>query len=344
MKPFLMGRSEAELTAYAGERGIPAFRARQIASWLYGHAVCDPDAMKNLPAELRTALKNDFYAPGCRGAETVASPDGVEKLLLTLYDGEHVEMVILPAEDGRVTFCLSTQVGCPVRCRFCASGRHGLVRNLKAEEMLEEFACGVARAGRPDNLVFMGIGEGLLNFDELAAALGRLTGEFGMSPRRITVSTSGYVPGMERFAALRREYNLAVSLHAADDATRAKLIPPHFRYPVQDILRAADAVRESNGRQYTLEYTRVAGINDSPEAAEELGRLAVAHRAKVNLIPYNETGSEFRRPERSVIAEFERRVAAAGARVTRRVERGGRSTAACGQLRSERVNHGGEER
>ena len=297
--------------------------------------------MRNLPADVRAALAEDFFAPGSRVAAEVASGDGVKKLLLTLHDGEQIEMVILPAEDGRTTFCLSTQVGCPVRCRFCASGRDGLVRNLTSGEMLEEFCLGISRAGRPDNLVFMGIGEGLLNFDELAATLTALVDEFRFSPRRITVSTSGYVPGMERFAGLRREYNLAVSLHAVDDATRAKLIPPGLRYPVAEILRAADAVRDANGRQYTLEYTLIAGINDSPAAAEQLGRIAKAHRAKINLIPYNETGGEFRRPSRAVIVEFERIAAATGARVTRRVERGGNSTAACGQLRATGMSKGG---
>ena len=344
MKPFLIGRSLEELTAYVEAKGFPKFRAKQLFSWLYDHAVCDPAAMGNLPGDLRTAVREDFYAPGSRIAECAAGADGVEKLLLTLHDGEQIEMVILPAEDGRTTFCLSTQVGCPVQCRFCASGRHGLVRNLSAGEMLEEFCLGVGRAGRPDNLVFMGIGEGLLNFPELSAALSRLTGEFRFAPRRITVSTSGYVPGMEQFAALHREYNLAVSLHAVDDATRAALIPSHCRYPIAEILVAADAIRDANGRQYTLEYVLLAGINDAPDAAEKLGKLAIAHRAKVNLIPYNETGgTEFRRPARNVVADFERRVAATGARVTCRVERGSGNTAACGQLRAARRMKGGSE-
>ena len=337
MKKFLSGSSLYELTSYAKSRQIPAFRAKQIYSWLYDHAVCEPEKMKNLPAALRLMLQEDFYAPGSRIAERVNAADGVEKLMLQLYDGECIEMVILPAADGRITFCLSTQVGCPVKCRFCASGKHGLVRNLKAGEMLEEFALGISCAGRPDNLVFMGIGEGLLNFEELAKTLAVLSGEFNFAPRRITVSTSGYVPGMKQFATLKKEYNLAVSLHAVDDETRAKLIPPHLRYPVKEILSAADEIREANGRQYTLEYTLIAGINDSLEAAEKLGRIAVSHHAKVNLIPYNETGNEFCRPDKNIIAEFEQKVASTGARVTCRVERGSKKTAACGQLRVMRM-------
>ncbi len=338
MREFLAGRSLPKLTAYAHEHKIPGFRAKQIYSWLYDHAECDPANMKNLPKSLHEMLKNDFYAPGTAIAEVISSPDGVEKLALQLFDGECVEMVIIPAADGRMTFCLSTQVGCPVMCRFCASGQHGLIRNLRAGEMIEEFCLGVSRAGRPDNLVFMGIGEGLLNFPELALTLERLSGEFAFAPRRITVSTSGYIPGMKEFAKLKREYNLAVSLHAVDDETRARLIPPHLRYPVQEILRTADEIRDANGRQYTLEYTLISGINDSVAAAEKLGKIAVAHRAKVNLIPYNETsGNEFKRPAKEVISEFEKCVASTGARVTCRVEKGGKKTAACGQLRAMRI-------
>ena len=172
-----------------------------------------------------------------------------------------------------------------------------------------------------------------MNFAELSRTLAALTGEFGFSPRRITVSTSGFVPGMREFAGLHREYTLAVSLHAPDDATRAKLIPDACRYPIAEVLAAADLCRSENGRDYTLEYTLISGVNDAPEQAEALGRLAYAHHAKVNLIPYNETTGEFRRPPERVLREFEARVAATGARVTRRVERGGGSDAACGQLR-----------
>ena len=194
-------------------------------------------------------------------------------------------------------------------------------------------------------IVFMGIGEGLLNFDELAKTLEILTAPeyFAMSPRRITVSTSGYIPGMERFARLKKEYNLAVSLHAVTDDIRAKLIPPNVRYAINDILDAADRCRDANGRQYTLEYTMISGINDDLASAEKLGAIAKAHHAKVNLIPYNSTGGEFRRPEKSVIEAFQQTVAATGARVTRRVERGGKKTAACGQLRIHHQNSGDDK-
>lgn len=334
MTPFLSAAKLDELKTYCKEHGFPAFRATQIDSWLHTHCVIDPMEMKNIPNDLKNALKQDFHAPGTQIAEISSSPDKVEKLLLQLHDGECIEMVIIPGGKERMTFCLSTQVGCPVGCLFCASGRNGLTRNLSAGEMLEEFCLGTIRAGRPDNLVFMGIGEGLLNFEELAKTLNTLVDEFTFSPRRITVSTSGFVPGMKKFATLKREFNLAVSLHAPDDQTRAKLIPPKLRYPVAEILSAADEIAKANNRQYTLEYTLISGINDSVEHAEKLGKLAFLHHAKVNLIPYNETGGVFRRPSTEVIDDFESAVSATGARVTRRIERGSAKTAACGQLRA----------
>ena len=156
---------------------------------------------------------------------------------------------------------------------------------------------------------------------------------FALAPRRITVSTSGYVPGMLKFAGLQKEYNLAVSLHAPDEETRSKIIPDTLRFPIQEILSAVDNYREKAGRMVTLEYTLLAGINDSDAQAEALGRLAYAHHAKVNLIPYNSTGTTFRRPSRERIESFERAARATGAVVTRRIERGSGKNAACGQLR-----------
>ena len=332
VRPFLAAATSEELQEYVLACGQPKFRAAQVWSWIHEHHRIDPASMGNIPAELRKRLALDFFAPSMVIDERVEAAD-VEKLRLRLHDGEFIEMALIPAGE-RLTFCLSTQVGCPVRCRFCASGVFGLKRNLETGEMLEEFLLGCEVAGRrPDNLVFMGIGEGLMNFDNLAATLEALTRDFRFSPRRITVSTSGFVPGMRKFAGLRREYNLAVSLHAPDDATRAKLIPDGCRYPIDEILDTADLCRRENGRDYTLEYTLISGVNDSTDQARSLGGIAYARRAKVNLIPYNETVGVFRRPPERAIRAFEAAVAATGARVTRRVERGGNSNAACGQLR-----------
>lgn len=341
-KTFLAGSLREELAAWCARECMAKFRATQIADWVYHQGVIEPKEMKNLPLPLRGLLAAQFHAPGSRIVETAGTPGDTEKLLLELHDGETIEMVLIPGREERLTFCLSTQVGCPVQCLFCASGRGGLVRDLAAGEMVEEFLLGSRRAGRrPDNIVFMGIGEGLLNFGELAKTLHILSAPeyFGMSPRRITVSTSGYVPGILKLAELEREYTLAISLHAPDDETRAKIIPAKIRYPVAEIMAAADRYLEKAGRMVTLEYTLLGGINDSPEAAEAMARLAKAHHAKVNLIPYNATDSKFRRPSPKTVAEFERIIFESGTHVTVRTERGSEDAAACGQLRSRRKQH-----
>lgn len=339
---FIPGTSAAEFSQWAVSAGLPAYRGRQIAEWIYTKLTDDPEEMTSLPRELRQKLARDFVSPALTEIDCTSSRDGVIKPLLRLHDGEAVEMAVIPT-DERITLCLSTQVGCAVGCRFCASGANGLKRNLTSGEMLAEFLYGCRLAGRRcDNIVFMGIGEGMMNFAELSVALEKLTSPefFNLSPRRITVSTSGFVPGMLKFAELKKEYTLAISLHAPDDLTRAKLIPDNCRYPISEILAAADLCRRNSGRDYTLEYTMVAGINDSLEAAAALGSIAKRHHAKVNLIPYNETGNsgEFRRPPKLRIEEFHRAVAAAGARVTRRVERGSGKAAACGQLRIQHLS------
>lgn len=339
-RPFLAGYDLEELTKWVLSAGGSAFRTKQISGYLYNRMTPDPQAMKTLPSPLRDRLSADFLAPGVTEKERTASPDGTTKLLLELYDGEQIEMVLIPdgGAEARLTFCLSTQVGCPVGCRFCASGRHGLTRNLFAGEILGEFLAGCAVAGRkPDNIVFMGIGEGLLNFTELSRSLAVLTSPDGyaMSPRRITVSTSGYVPGIDLLASLKREYTLAISLHAVTDELRTRLIPG-MRYSIDEILAAADRYRETAGRMVTLEYVLLSGVNDSEKEAETLGRLASGHHAKINLIPYNATGSEFSRPAKERIRAFARRAASTGVAVTIRAEHGTGSVAACGQLRSER--------
>ena len=342
-KDFLFDCTKESLEKWCLERKFPKFRSGQIFHHIYERLAILPEDMNNLPKELKTALAEDFYAPSSRIDTVTGSSDEVEKLRIELFDKEMIEVAVIPMGEKR-TLCLSTQVGCPVGCRFCASGANGLVRNLKCAEIIEEFLYGCRQIGRKcDNIVFMGIGEGLLNTTELFSALAKLTGDFGMSPRRITVSTSGYIPGMEKFAALNKEYNLAVSLHAPDDATRAKLIPDKLRFPVADIINAADAWSKASGRQYTLEYTLVSGINDSPAHAKALGEIAWKHHAKINLIPYNETTGIFRRPALRDIELFEQTVAATGARVTRRVEKGKGAAAACGQLRAEKIRSVSDE-
>ncbi|MDD5698737.1 MAG: 23S rRNA (adenine(2503)-C(2))-methyltransferase RlmN [Victivallaceae bacterium] len=334
--PALASSTRAELEALTVRFGQPAFRAGQLLDWVYKRYELDPDRMLNLPLKLRTELKSGLVCRSTRLERADCAADRTEKLLISLADGEAVEMAVIPAPK-RLTFCLSTQAGCPVGCRFCASGAGGLKRNLTAAEIIEQLYHGIGRAGRlPDNIVFMGIGEGLLNFSRLATALDRITEPdyIGMSPRRVTVSTSGYVPGIYQLIELGKPFNLAVSLHAVDDITRAALIPDRLRCPLAEIRRACDDYEREIGRMVTFEYVLLAGINDRPAAAEKLAAWARRHHAKVNLIPYNAAVGGFKRPAEVDILRFRDILKKNGARVTLRLEKGAKIAAACGQLRA----------
>ncbi len=338
LKPILGGLKTDELKTLTVQAGEAPFRARQLGEWIYRGQITDPARMTNLPASLKDYISQHTIPCSSEVTESFMSSDGTEKLLIRLHDGECVEMVMIPSPE-RMTFCLSTQVGCPVRCRFCASGADGLVRNLEAGEIIEELHHGARRLGKlPDNIVFMGIGEGLLNFKNLSTALEIMTAPdmIGMSPRRITVSTSGYVPGIRQLADFGRPFTLAVSLHAVDDATRAEIIPDQLRYGIREILDACTYYREKIGRMVTLEYTLLADVNDSEAEAEKLAAIARAQHAKVNLIPYNAVSESFKRPSKKTITAFFNKLEQRGATVTLRLEKGTENDAACGQLRLKR--------
>lgn len=333
---FLSVASMAELEDFVKVSGEPAYRAGQIFSWVAKKWTLNPDSMSNIPSKLKEALKAGFLCDSVKVSEGVESPDGSRKLLLTLRDGETVECAIIPA-PGRTTFCLSTQVGCPVSCAFCASGAAGLVRNMEAGEIVEQFLIACRSHGAaPDNVVIMGVGEPLLNYSNLVKALEAICNPegIGLAARRVTISTSGWAPGIRSLAEHGRQWNLAVSLHAPDDKTRALLIPGKYRRDVKEILEACAAHLESTGRLVTFEYVLLEGVNDSTEQAARLGKIAKEARAKVNLIPYNKAHGAFHRPSKEVIKRFENTLKSAGVAVTVRVEKGFESSAACGQLRA----------
>ena len=333
---------EDALAAWLADVGEPSFRSKQILDWVFGKWVLNPEEMLNLPKTLRSKMFDVFGAGGCRVGERLEASDGTVKLLVVLKDGESVECVVLPGVRGRGAFCLSTQVGCPVRCRFCASGADGLIRNLDAGEIVETLLLCCRELGdRPGNIVLMGSGEPLMNLDNVLPALDAFAypKRFGMARRRITVSTSGWPEGIDRFAKEAGQCNLAVSLHAPDDETRAKLIPDKVRRPLREILDACDRHRALSKRMTTFEYVLIKGLNDSPAQAAALAEIARTHRAKINLIPYNEVDfSNFERPDERVVSDFFNSLVAYGARVTLRIERGGDIAAACGQLRRRSMN------
>ena len=332
---YISELSLEDLTEALKAAGEPAFRAKQIHDWIYHKFASSWDDMTNLPKNLRHICAGLWKFNSVSVVDSAKSEDGTEKLLLRLHDNECIEMVIIPSQK-RTTFCLSTQVGCPVGCLFCASGRNGLIRNLAMHEIIGSFQAGCSKIkSLPDNIVFMGIGEGLLNFENLVNAVDRLTSPqyFGMGVRRITISTSGFVPGIYKLAELNRELNLAISLHAPDDQIRQRIIPSKIRYPIAEIMEAADYYREKCNRMVTLEYTLLQGINDSVDCARNLAGIARKHHAKVNLIPYNETDSDFKRPSRKIISNFYNTLLNADTAVSIRQERGSDKAGACGQLR-----------
>lgn len=332
---------DGQLTALvAGMNGKP-FQARQVLHWLWKHGVEDYEQMRNVPQRLRAALAGHAPARSTRLQQADLAADGTEKLLLALHDGETVECVIIP--DGeRTTLCISTQVGCPVACVFCASGMFGVRRNLSAGEIAEQVL--LARSRLPEgrrltNLVVMGMGEPMLNLDNLLPALQRIHDPDGINlgARRITVSTSGYPKQMERFASADPSYNLAVSLHAADDELRKQLVPT-ATHSVREIVQAAHSYFGKKGREVTYEVVLLDGVNDRRIDANAMIDLLRGLPCTVNLIPWNPVdeivaSNGLARPAEHRVDAFADMLRQAGVNVTVRRQRGADRSAACGQLR-----------
>jgi 23S rRNA (adenine2503-C2)-methyltransferase len=351
-----------EWQAWLVERGERPFHARQILRWLHRRAVTETVQMTDLALPLRQWLASTGLTDPARLSELHRAADGARKLVLELHDGARAECVLLPMshdptettvespdvdqEDRvpegvreRVTLCVSTQHGCGMGCPFCASGRHGLGRSLGAHEILSQviWARRHLEAGEAlSNLVFMGMGEPFSNYAETARALRVLIhpGAADLSPRRITVSTVGLVPGIER---LGRDFSgkigLALSLHAPDDATREKIVPVNRRYPIASLLGALRQYPLPRRRRITIEYTLIEGLNDHPEQAHRLARLLCGLRVKVNLIPLNPVvGSRWQPPSAEGVATFQRILVAEGYSCFVRTRRGDEVAAACGQL------------
>ncbi|MBK8097643.1 MAG: 23S rRNA (adenine(2503)-C(2))-methyltransferase RlmN [Planctomycetes bacterium] len=339
---------DAALQALVQELGGKPFQVRQVAHWLWQHGATVADDFKNVPKSLREALLARLPARSTAVAKVDAADDGTEKLLLRLFDGESVECVLIPDGD-RTTLCISTQVGCPVRCVFCASGMFGVQRNLGAGEILEQVLHARHRlaAGRSlTNLVVMGMGEPMLNLDALLPALARIHAPDGldMGARRITVSTSGYPRQMERFAAEPTPYGLAISLHAADDQLRRELVPTATA-PVAEIVAAANRYAGQKGREVTFEVVLLEGRNDRPEDAAALVAALRGSPCTVNLIPWNPVpelagAHDLHRPAPGRVDAFADSLRRGGLKVTVRRQRGADRSAACGQLRLRDLENG----
>ncbi len=336
MKIVIHGLLFDEVAAAVRELGAPAFRAKQLWHWLYVQRAAAWDAMKNLPADLRQKLAEKFELEAVRQLEITGVEGETRKILAGLRDGECVEEVLLPSGDRR-TVCISSQVGCKFACAFCASGQAGFRRNLSAGEIVGEVLLAAAAWNdRPGNLVFMGVGEPLDNYDEVLRAIRILNHAEGLAigARRMTLSTCGVIPGIQRLANEGLQIELSVSLHAPDDATRAQLMPVNRRYPLAEVLAVCRAYAEKTKRLITFEYTLVRGVNDSAAQAGELVRLLAPLPARVNLIPLSPVEGYAGEPSAPETArQFIRALERAGLNATLRDSQGSRLKAACGQLR-----------
>jgi len=338
MKHLLDSTPEA-LAGDLKARGQPAYRTRQILDWAWRKGAPDFAAMTNLPRGLRDELAAETVVRAGRVAARSDAADGVVKLLLAWADGEQIETALIPAQR-RATACVSTQAGCPVGCSFCASGADGLRRNLSAGEIVEQVLWLQDAAERAvTHVVFMGMGEPLLNYDATVAAVRALTDprRGGLSARRVTVSTVGLPREIRRLAREDLPITLAISLHAPTDALRRELIPWPGLPPLAEVIGAAQAFFQARKREVTLEYVLLGGVNDTNVCAEGLSRLAHQLRCNVNLIPYNPVSAlPYRRPGRQAVRAFADRLQRRGVNVQVRRSRGADANAACGQLRRRR--------
>jgi 23S rRNA (adenine2503-C2)-methyltransferase len=324
--------------------GEPAYRARQVIEWLYLKRIGRFEEMTNLPAALRQKLSAEFDERPLEVVRRTGSNDTTQKFLFRLRDGQMVETVLIPASPAlygeasdRRTICISSQVGCAYGCKFCASGLEGWKRNLDAGEIVDQLLRVEAESGeRVNNIVFMGMGEPLANYENLVRAIGIINAPWGagIGARHITVSTSGLVPRIRDLADQPLQIRLAISLHGATDDVRNRIMPVNRKYPLAELLEACAYFRERKKQKLTFEFILIEDVNDSPEQAAELARLARRLDAKVNVIPYNTVqGLEWARPSERAQRAFMDVLRRGGAMATLRREKGHDIAAACGQLR-----------
>ena len=334
----LKGMTVIELEALFGRSGKERYRARQVSRWIYQRHAENFRAMTDLSLDFRRELERACRIAAPPAVREQLSVDGTEKYLFRLEDGEAVESVLIPDEDRR-TLCISSQAGCALRCGFCATGATGFRRNMTSSEIIHQvsFAAGrlEVRGAGLSNVVFMGMGEPLENAAEVSRVVDILLSQFGfgLSGKRVTVSTAGVVPAM---LALAEKYpvSFAVSINAPRDDLRSALMPINRKYPLKELVQAIRKVPLQSGRKVTAEYVLLAGVNDSPQDARDLARLLRDARVKVNLIPFNahECG-EFRSPGPEAVDRFRDILLTAGVQAITREQRGADIAAACGQLR-----------
>jgi len=353
MQTTLLGLNTTELRALAQHEGAPAYRGTQIAEWLYRRGARTLEEMASLPGELRARLESTYEVGRSSIVTEQISKDGTVKLLLSLHDGERIEAVGLPYAD-RVSCCVSTQVGCPIGCVFCATGQSGFTRSLEAGEIVDQVltvqdvlhglpSTTRSNGARINHVTFMGMGEPLLNYEETLKAVRLLNGELSIAMRHLTISTVGIVPGIVRLAEERLQLTLAISLHAPTDDLRRKLIPGSSRWTLGELMYACRDYVQQTGRRVTFEYCLMDGVNDGLDEAKVLAELLKGMNCHVNLIPGNPVpGLNVRKSSPQQLQDFRDILEGAGIQVTQRVQRGSDIDAACGQLRR-RINAPGTQ-
>jgi 23S rRNA (adenine2503-C2)-methyltransferase len=345
----LLSLTQDELVDELEQLGEPKFRAAQICNWIYERRAKTFEQMTDLPAALRTGFSERFALRPLTKVKETGLKDTTRKFLFRLHDGQMIETVLIPASPAlygeranRRTVCVSSQVGCAYGCKFCASGLDGLKRNLTAGEIVAQFlAVEELSEEKINNIVFMGMGEPLANYDNLMRAIGILNAPWGarLGARNMTVSTSGLVPRIRDFADQPLQVRLAISLHGATDAVRAKIMPVNRKYPLSELLDACEYYSTRKNQHLTFEHILIRGVNDADEQALALAKHASRLRAKVNLIPYNTVdGLDWQRPSEAVQERFLGLLRTRGISATLRREKGHDIAAACGQLRLQEVS------
>jgi len=312
----------------------PSYRAKQVFTWLHKKLTFDFDAMSDLSKELRSQLKEKYYAKIPAVKQTAASRDGTQKYLLELEDGHKIESVLLMDQTERKTVCVSIQAGCPLACAFCATGGMGFKRNLRVSEILGQVYRIAEENADISNLVFMGMGEPFLNYDNVMKAINILTSKEGpnFGQRKITVSTCGIPENIKRFADEKLQLRLAVSLNAADDQTRSKLMPINKKHPIGQVMDAVRYYIRNTGRRVTIEYVMLDGINDRKADLKNLITLLKGLTVNVNLIPMNPFGRQFKPSPLATVERFQKILLAEKINAVIRKSRGEDILAACGQL------------
>ena len=343
-KVNLLGMTRAQLEHFFVEMGEKKFRAQQVMKWIHHQGVCDFQVMTNLGKTLRERLETlaEITPPGISSQQD--STDGTRKWAISVTGGALVEAVLIP-EGDRATLCVSSQVGCSLDCKFCSTGKQGFQRDLTAAEIIGQVWLAInsydgwqpGKGRVVTNVVMMGMGEPLLNFDNVVSSMDLMCDDlaYGLSKRKVTLSTSGVVPALDKLAELS-DVSLAISLHAPNDEIRDKIVPLNRRYPIDKLLSSARAyidAQTDKKRVVTIEYTLLAGVNDQVEHAQELTRLLKDYPCKINLIPFNDfPNSGFERPSGNAVSRFWKVLMEAGFIVTVRTTRGDDIDAACGQL------------